>query len=115
MSVAERVWRAALAAACVAVAVAQTVAPAHDIALVEGRGELLRFQNDITKVAISEPKIADAVVISPRELMVNAKGPGRTTLVVWETGAEPARYDIDVAKDMAEWEAFRRQILESAN
>ena len=65
--------------------------PSHDIALVEGRGELLRFQSDITRVVISEPKIADAVVVSPREVMVNAKGPGRTTLVVWETGAEPAR------------------------
>jgi pilus assembly protein CpaC len=111
----DRVWRAAFAAGWACVAAAQTVAPAHDIALVEGRGELLRFQNDISKVVISEPKIADAVVISPRELMVNAKGPGRTTLVVWEGAAEPARYEIAVTKDMAEWEAFRRQLLEAAN
>ena len=46
----------------------------HEIALVEGRGELLQFQNDITRVVISEPKVADAVVVSPREVMVNAKG-----------------------------------------
>jgi pilus assembly protein CpaC len=118
MRIAEQVWRAVAAAAWASVALAQsvsTVAPAHDISLVEGRGELLRFQNDITKVAVSEPKIADAVVISPRELMVNAKGPGRTTVVVWETGVEPARYEIAVTKDMADWEAFRRQILDSAN
>src|SRR5690349_19277338 len=99
-------------------AFAQTVAPvgspARDISLIEGRGELLRFQNDINRVVISEPKVADAVVVSPREVMVNAKGVGRATLVVWETGVEPARYEVTVSKDMAEWEAFRKQIIDSA-
>ena len=52
---------------------------ARDLTLVEGRGELLQFQQDVTKVAIAEPKIADAVVVSPREVMINAKGPGHTT------------------------------------
>src|SRR5674476_1568877 len=70
---------------------------AHDITLLEGRGELLTFPRDVTKGAISEPKIADAVVISPREVMINAKGPGRATLVIWETGADPAHYEIPVS------------------
>src|SRR5436305_5595915 len=77
------------------------VAPPRELSLVEGRGQLLRFQNDVTKVAVAEPKIADAIVVSPREIMVNAKSPGHTTLVIWETGAEPAAYDIAVSKDTA--------------
>ena len=84
------------------------------ISLVEGRGELLEFQHDITKVVVSEPKIADAVVVSPREVMVNAKSPGNTTVLVWETGAEPARYDITVLKDNSEFEAFAKQIQNAA-
>src|SRR5689334_3272382 len=68
------------------------VTPPREVSLVEGRGELLRFQNDVSKVAVAEPKIADAIVVSPREIMVNAKSPGHTTLVIWETGAEPATY-----------------------
>ncbi len=94
---------------------AQTTKPqSRDFTLLEGRGELLTFQNDITKVAISEPKIADAVVISPREVMVNAKGPGRATLVVWETGMEPVRYEIAVTKDNTEWEMFTKSMIDSA-
>ena len=93
-------------------AAAQTVAPSREILLLEGRGELLRFQNDISRVVISEPKVADAVVVSPREVMVNAKGAGHTTLIVWETGAEPARYEIAVHKDTAEWDAFRKHMLD---
>src|ERR1043165_9234398 len=103
---------AAVAIGCCGFVRAQTAAASRDIALIEGRGELLRFQNDITRVVISEPKVADAIVVSPREVMVNAKGPGRTTLVVWENGAEPARWEVNVSKDMAEWDAFRKHILD---
>ncbi|SPF53474.1 Type II and III secretion system protein [Candidatus Sulfopaludibacter sp. SbA4] len=88
---------------------------ARDLSLLEGRGELLQFQKDILRVVISEPKIADVAVISPREVMVNAKGPGKTTLVVWETDAAPARYEIEVTKDTSEWDQFRKQILDSAD
>ena len=117
MRIADWIARAAVAAAMCGAAVCQLsaqTAPPREIALIEGRGELLRFQNDIARVVAAEPKIADAIVVSPREVMVTAKGPGRTTLVVWETGAEPARYEIDVAKDMADWDLFRKLIAENA-
>jgi pilus assembly protein CpaC len=94
-------------------ATAQTNAP-HEFTLVEGRGRLLQFQRDITTLVVSEPKIADAVVVSPREVMVNAKGPGTTTVVVWETGSDPAQYEIRVTKDDVDWEQFTRKMQESA-
>src|SRR3982751_961715 len=107
--------KVALAAVLAATCSGQTTKPqSHDLTLLEGRGELLTFQRDVTKVAISEPKIADAVVISPREVMVNAKGVGRATLVVWETGAEPVRYEILVIKDTAEWDLFTKSINDTA-
>ena len=59
-----------------------------------GRGELLQFERDIERVAISEPKIADAVVVSPREIMVNAKSAGKASLVVWEAASSaPGRFN----------------------
>src|ERR1700759_4933472 len=74
--------------------------------LTVGRGDLIRFQTDVKQVAASEPKIADVVVISPREVMVNAKGPGRATVIVWDASPEPKRYDIDVVPDNFEFEEF---------
>ena len=115
MRLADRLLGVVLVAAWCGPAAAQTTkAQTHDLSLVEGRGELLQFQQDVTKVAISEPKVADAVVISPREVMVNAKGPGRATLIIWETGAEPAPYEITVTKDTAEWDNFHKQMMDSA-
>ncbi len=47
---------------------------ARALSLVVGKGELLRFDQDIARVVIAEPKIADAIIVSPRDVMVNAKG-----------------------------------------
>jgi pilus assembly protein CpaC len=111
--------RCAAALAVVSLLAAQTATvPAagesRDITILEGRGELLRFEKDITKVAVAEPKIADAVVISPREVMVNAKSNGRTTVVIWEGEADPLRFNIDVNPDTSDFDNFKKQIQECA-
>src|ERR1039458_7522823 len=112
MKIADQLLCAALVAAS---CFAQNTQPqAREVSLVEGRGELLTFPADITKFAISEPKIADAIVISPREVMVNAKSPGRATLVLWVTGADPSRYEILVTKDTTDWDSFTKAMKDSA-
>ncbi len=87
----------------------QTAAP-KTINLTVGRGELVQFMSDISRVAVSEPKIADAVVVSPREVMINAKSVGRGTIVVWETGVLPARYEINVLADHSDFEGILKSI-----
>ena len=87
----------------------QTAAP-KTISLTIGRGELVQFMSDIARVAVSEPKIADAVVVSPREVMINAKSVGRGTIVVWEAGVLPARYEINVLADHSDFEGILKSI-----
>ncbi len=90
-------------------AAAQT-APPRELTLTLGHGELVQFFNDITRVTVAEPKIADAVVVSPREVMINAKGLGQTVIVVWETGSIPARYRVRVVEDTENFDALRREM-----
>lgn len=80
------------------------------ITLVNGRGELLQFERDIERLAISEPKIADAVLVSPREIMINGHAPGKASLVVWDGGSAPNRYNIDVLADNSESETSHREL-----
>ena len=80
------------------------------VSLTTGKGELLRFDQDISKVVIAEPKIADAIVVSPRDVLVNAKGPGQTTLVIWEAENAPLRYDITVLADRTEADSFKSSL-----
>ena len=97
-------------ASLIAAALAAQTAPTRELALVAGKGELLTFARDVQRVVISEPKIADAVVVSPHEVMVNAKAPGKTTLVIWENGSIPARYEVVVNADLTDFENFRREL-----
>jgi len=78
--------------------------PVQDLRLTVGKGELLQFGREVTKLSISEPAIADAVVVSPKDIVVNAKGVGKTTLLVWEEGSSPARYEITVTLDLSDVE-----------
>lgn len=88
------------------VVTAQTAPIRRTLTITTGRGELVQFATDVTQVAASEPKIADVVVISPREVMINAKEAGKTTVVIWE-GTSPVRYDVDVVADTTEFDNFR--------
>jgi len=84
----------------------------RDITLITGRGELLQFDQDVKQVAASEPRIADVIVLSPHEVMVNAKEPGKTTVIIWTNG-QPLRYNVDVitTADM-DFDAFRKAFSE---
>lgn len=113
MKLAHGIFCVALASASWA-ACAQT-GESHDLTLMEGKGHLIQFQRDITKVVVAEPKIADAVVVSPREVMVNAKGPGGTTVIVWEGEDDPVRYEVSVFKDNSEWDGFVKKLQDNAD
>ena len=99
------------ATAAVAVCVAQT-APPREITLIVGRGELLQFSNDVKTVATSEPKISDVSVVSPREVMINARGLGKATVIVWESGDAPRRYNVNVLADSMDFDAVKKGITE---
>ncbi len=97
-------------AALIALQLAASAQTPRVVNLLEGRGELLTFKQEITKVVIAEPKIADAVVVSPHEVMVNAKGGGHTTLIVWETGTGPHKFDVNVNLDTDLVDRFRSEL-----
>src|SRR3954452_890330 len=85
----------------------------REMSLTAGKGELLQFPQEVQRVVVSEPKIADALVVSPHEVMINAKGPGKTTIMIWEAGAAPARYDVNVSADVSDWNDFKRHLRDS--
>lgn len=49
----------------------------------------------ITKVSVASPRIADVVVISPQELLINGKETGATTLVIFQ-GTRMQEFDLVV-------------------
>jgi hypothetical protein len=53
---------------------------------------------DVVRVAVANPNIADVVVVSKTELIINGKSLGRTTLYVWDSMGRTG-YDVRVLED----------------
>jgi pilus assembly protein CpaC len=72
------------------------LAEVHDrIRVPVGRAEVVTSTDEVRTVAIAEPKIADAAVGSARTVVVNAKSPGVTSLVVYTEGGKYKVYDVE--------------------
>jgi len=71
-------------------------APGEAIALVEGHARLLSTPG-LLRVAVSNPKVADVVTVSDRELVLNGISPGETTLILWLRDQAPVSYLVKVA------------------
>ncbi|MGE3508732.1 MAG: type II and III secretion system protein family protein [Vicinamibacterales bacterium] len=65
-----------------------------------GRSTVLPTTFDITRIAITNPTVADAVVVAPREVLIDGKGPGTVSLIVWGSG-ERRQYDVVVDQGTA--------------
>ncbi len=73
----------------------QATEAAERVPLTAGRSTVLLTDFDISRIAVTNPAVADAVVVKPREILVDGKGAGTVSLIVW--GAETRRhYDIVV-------------------
>ncbi|HZM95100.1 MAG TPA: type II and III secretion system protein family protein [Vicinamibacterales bacterium] len=67
----------------------------EQVVLTAGRSTVLNTPFDVTRIAVTNPAIADAVVVQPREVLIDGKGPGTVSLIVW--GANDRRqYDVVV-------------------
>ena len=50
---------------------------------------------DITRIAVTNPAVADAVVVQPREVLIDGKSAGTVSLIIWGAGRR-AQYDVVV-------------------
>jgi len=57
--------------------------PAAEKVMQVGASEVLSFDG-ITRAAVSDPTVVDYVVLSAKQIMITAKGPGMASLNVWD-------------------------------
>jgi pilus assembly protein CpaC len=81
------------------------VASVEQVPLLVGRSAVIRTDRAITRVALSTPEIADAMVTSAREVLVHGKTPGTISLLVWTDNGRITTYEIAVRRDLSPLEA----------
>jgi Flp pilus assembly secretin CpaC len=93
-----RLCRRALAVAALAVSAVAVAGHAEEPArlyLTLDKSKHLVTAERITKVSVASPRIADVVVISPQELLINARDTGSTSLVIFQ-GSKMQEFDLIV-------------------
>src|SRR5215475_10007277 len=53
------------------------------------------------RVSVTQPEVAEVVVLSPNQLLINGKSVGATSLIVWPESGDIVNYDLIVIADVA--------------
>src|SRR5580765_1100707 len=98
---------------CVPGVAAQTVLqrPAQTLSLPKGTSLLLVNPGQVQRFTVGDPSITDVLVVSPTEVIINGRGLGSTTLIIWETGGAPKLYSLEVTIDTPALERYIRETL----
>jgi len=70
------------------------------VVLTAGRSLVLPTDFNITRIALTNPAVADAVVVAPREILIDGKTSGTISLIIWGEGSR-VQYDLVVEPPVA--------------
>jgi pilus assembly protein CpaC len=82
-------------------AAAAAEAEASIVRVLVGRSTVVEPGGPIARVSITSADIADVMVTSPTQLLVNGKMPGTISLFVWERSGAIHRYEVMVQRDLS--------------
>ncbi len=66
---------------------------------VVGKTQLIKFDEPVKRISITDPSLADLVLLSPKELLLNGKKAGRTSLLFWGNADKPVFFNLVVQQD----------------
>jgi pilus assembly protein CpaC len=70
------------------------------ILVTAGRSTVLATDFDVTRIALTNPAVADATVVAPREILIDGKAAGTISLIVWGPSRR-TQYDLVVEQPVA--------------
>ena len=71
------------------------------VRLMVGRSTVVSAGSPIARVSLTSADVADALVTSPSELLINGKMPGTISMFVWDRSGGIKRYEIIVQRDLS--------------
>ena len=80
-----------------------------DISLLVGRSTVLNVGSVITRVSLTVPDVADAMVTAPSQILIHGKQPGTISLFVWDRAGAIKTYEVTVRRDLS---ALKEQLAQ---
>jgi pilus assembly protein CpaC len=70
-----------------------------------GKSRLVELGRPVTRVSVGDPEVAELVLVSPTEVLINGRKTGDTSLILWDQRGVPEIHTLTIA------EASDRQVL----
>ena len=84
----------------------------QQMSLVVGKSTVVDTPVAIKRASLADPQVADAIVLSPRQIYVTGKGYGMTNLTLWGKDDQIiAVFDLDVGVDLARLKKHLAELL----
>jgi pilus assembly protein CpaC len=77
------------------------------ITVTVNKSMVFRLAERAKRVSVSQPQVADVLVVAPSQLLINGKNVGTTSLIIFDEKGDVTNYDLIVAPDIA---ALRGQL-----
>lgn len=85
---------------------------AQQVSLVVGKSIVVEMPVAIKRASLADPQVADAIVLSPKQIYVTGKGYGSTNLTLWGKDDQVlAVFDLDVGVDLARLKQHLGELL----
>src|SRR2546430_2280731 len=83
---------------------------AEDLRLTQGKSVVIDYPSDIRQISTSDPGVIDASPVTMREILLNGKGLGSATMVVWSKDGQRTFYNVNVEMNL---DPLRRLLRET--
>jgi pilus assembly protein CpaC len=70
------------------------------LTLTVGKSVVIETPRPVKRVSLAAPQIADAIVITPRQIYLTGKAAGLTNLTLWEDNKVSAIFDLEISPDI---------------
>ncbi|MBI2222520.1 MAG: pilus assembly protein N-terminal domain-containing protein [Acidobacteria bacterium] len=81
------------------------------IDLLVGRSTVLNVGAAISRVSLTVPDVADALVTAPQQILIHGKAPGTISLFVWEKTGAIRTFEVTVRRDLSVLSNQLRQLF----
>ena len=65
-----------------------------------GRSLVITSATRIKRVSLADPAIAEAIVVSPTQVLLNGKAPGGVSLIIWDESGQSQAFEVSVDIDV---------------
>jgi pilus assembly protein CpaC len=83
--------------------------------LIAGKSMVLKSKDQVKRISIADPEVADFVLISPKEIYLTGKNTGVTNMTLWHTNGSYNIFDLNVGFDVSQLKQTLNDMLPEEN